>query len=72
MSARDRLAAALARWSGRPTLVAVAVVNALTGIAIAAYLAPAAFGADADLFRRCALVVAEGRAGSCGTSLLSI
>ena len=60
-SYRDRLAVRLERWSGRPTLVAVAAINAITGLAAAAVLAPLAYGADADYFRRCALAVAEGR-----------
>jgi Glycosyltransferase family 87 len=63
---RDRLAARLERWSGRPTLVAVAAMNAITGLAAAAILAPVAFGADANAFRGCALWVAEGRTDFCG------
>jgi len=65
-SFRDGLAARLQRWSGRPTLVAVAALNAITGLAAAATLAPVAFGADANTFRRCALFVAEGRIDFCG------
>ena len=64
-SLRDGLAARLERWSGRPTLVAVAAMNAITGLAATVYLAPLTFGADADYFRRCALFVAEGRT-DCG------
>jgi hypothetical protein len=66
VSARDRLAAALMRWSGRPTLVAVAAMNAITGLAAAAILAPGSFGQDADVFRACAVFVAAGRSGFCG------
>ena len=58
---RDGLAARLERWGGRPTLVAVAAMNAIAGLATAAILAPHSFGADADTFRRCALIVTEGR-----------
>lgn len=60
-SLRDRFAARLERWSGRPTLVAVAAMNAITGLAAAAILAPDTFGQDADTYRRCALFLAEGR-----------
>lgn len=67
VSARDRLAAALVRWSGRPTLVAVAAMNAMTGLAVAAILAPHSFGQDAAVFRGCALFVAEDRVGFCGS-----
>jgi hypothetical protein len=63
---REGLAAWLERWSGRPTLVAVAAMNAITGLAAAAVLAPRSFGADADTFRRCALLAAEGRI-DCGS-----
>ena len=65
-SVRDRLAARLERWSGRPTLAAVAAMNAITGLAAAAILAPSAFGADAGTFRGRALSVAEGRIDFCG------
>lgn len=61
MSFRNGLAARLERWGGRPTLVAVAAMNAITGLAAAAILAPLSFGQDADEFRRCARFVAEGR-----------
>ncbi len=63
---RDHLAARLERWSGRPTLVAVAAMNAITGLAAAAFLAPLSFGADAAEYRRCASFVAEGRIDFCG------
>jgi len=59
-SFRDGLAARLERWGGRPTLVAVAAMNAITGLAVAVIVAPLSFGADADYIRRCALCVAEG------------
>ena len=61
----DRLAILLERWSGRPLLVAVAAMNGITGLAVAAILAPTAFGADAGTFRRCALFVVGGRT-DCG------
>ena len=53
--------ALLERWSGRPLLVAVAAINAITGLATVVILAPLIFGDDADTFRRCALFLAEGR-----------
>ena len=65
-SLRHRLAARLERWSGRPTLVALAAMNAITGLAVAAILARPSFGADADTFRRCASFAAEGRI-DCGS-----
>ena len=61
----DRLAILLERWSGRPLLVGVAAMNGMTGLAVAAILAPTAFGADADTFRQCASFAAEGRT-DCG------
>lgn len=61
-----RLAVALDRWGGRPTLVAIAAMNAVTGLAVAAILAPVAFGQDADQYRSCAELVAEGQASFCG------
>jgi len=60
-----RLPILLERWSGRPLLVAVAAMNGITGLAVAAILAPTAFGADADTFRQCASFAAEGRT-DCG------
>ena len=42
-------------------LVAVAALNAITGLGAAWLLAPLSFGADADTIRRCALFLAEGR-----------
>ena len=63
---RDRLAVLLRRWSGRPTLFAVAVMNAITGIGFGAAIAAANFGADSGLYRECALLLAEGQAEFCG------
>lgn len=73
VSFRDGLGSRLERWSGRPTLVAVAAMNAITGLAVAAILAPPSFGADADTFRRCASA-AEGRidCGSLYSPLLAL
>jgi len=63
---RHGVAAWLERWSGRPTLVAVAAMNAISGLAVAATLAPLSFGADAHTFRQCASFAAEGRT-DCGS-----
>jgi hypothetical protein len=63
---RDRLAAALERWSGRPTLFAVAVMNAITGVGVAATISADVFGADSGVYRRCALLLAEGGTDFCG------
>jgi len=60
-----RLARWLEAWSGRPTLFAVAAINAITGIAIAAILGPHWFGADASTYRQCAQSAAEG--ADCGS-----
>jgi len=65
VSASDRLAAGLVRYGGRPTLFAVAVMNAITGLGLAATIA-GAFGADSGLFRQCALLLAEGQTEFCG------
>ena len=65
MSARDRLSAILLRWSGRPTLMAVAVMNVIMGIGVAAILQPMA-GWDAATYRRCAVLLAEGGTEFCG------
>ena len=62
---RDRLGARLERWSGRPTLFAVAAMNAITGLGVAAVLAPVWFGVDVGTFRRCAQLAAEGRTDPC-------
>jgi len=66
VSARDRLAAALERRSGRQTLFAVAVMNVITGLGLGAHIAAANFGLDSSLFRRCALLLAEGGTDFCG------
>jgi hypothetical protein len=50
----------LARYGGRPTLVAVATMNVVTGLAAAAVLAPLSFGRDADAFRRGAIAIETG------------
>ena len=42
-------------------LVAVAAINAITGLAVAVILAPHALGDDAETFRRCAQFAADGR-----------
>ena len=63
---QDRRVAALVRWSGRPTLFAVAVMNVITGLGLGATIAEEVFGADSGLYRRCALLLAEGRTESCG------
>src|SRR5450759_4361256 len=41
-------------------------MNAISGLAVAATLAPLSFGADADTFRQCASFAAEGRT-DCGS-----
>ena len=66
---RHGVAAWLERWSGRPTLVAVAAMNAISGLAVAATLAPLSFGADAYTFRQCASFAAEGRTDCGGTGV---
>ena len=63
---QDRRVAALVRWSGRPTLFAVAVMNVITGLGLGATIAEEVFGADSGLYRRCALLLADGRTESCG------
>jgi hypothetical protein len=50
----------LDRWSGRPPLLAVAAMNAITGLAIALTLAPDWFGTDASTYRACAAAAAAG------------
>ena len=65
-SARDRLAAMLARWGGRPTLLAVAVINVVSFIVIAPYIAPANYGLDVGTFRQCAVALTQGVA-YCGS-----
>lgn len=61
-----RLSAALARWGGRPTLLAVTVFNVLTGALLLPVIAPDNFGSDSGLYRRCALALPDG-VGSCGS-----
>lgn len=51
-------------WGGRPTLFAVAILNAIIGIAIAIVLGPLAFGTDANTYRTCAQSVVDG--ADCG------
>lgn len=65
-SARDRLVEGLARWAARPTLFAIATLNAITGLFLLATIADANFGADSGLYRRCALRLAEGNTDFCG------
>ena len=65
MSVRDRVGAVLERWSGRPTLFAVVVMNVITGLGVASILAPMA-GWDSGLYRHCALLLAEGQTAFCG------
>ena len=50
----------LDRLGGRPFLVAIAVLNAMTGTAAAAVLIPTTFGGDVDIFRRGSIGVGEG------------
>ena len=66
MFARDRLSAARLRWSCRPTLFAIAVMNVITGIGLGANIAAANFGGDSGLYRHCALLLAQGRTDFCG------
>jgi hypothetical protein len=65
-SARDRLSEAVDRWSGRPTLVAIALMNVITGLAMGATIARANFGGDSGLYRQCAVLLAEGHTEFCG------
>ena len=53
---------------GRPALVAIAAMNAITGLVAAVVLAPVAFGADAGFYRDCAMGVG---APGCASSLYS-
>ncbi|MFN8629633.1 MAG: glycosyltransferase family 87 protein [Chloroflexota bacterium] len=54
------LAARLEPFRGRPSLVAIATMNLITGFVALAVLAPLSFGADAAAYRRGALAVAAG------------
>ena len=65
VSIRVRVGAVLERWSGRPTLFAVVVMNVITGLGVASILAPMA-GWDSGLYRHCALLLAEGQTAFCG------
>jgi hypothetical protein len=65
-SARDRLSEAVDRWSGRPTLLAIALMNVITGLAMGATIAGANFGVDSGLYRQCAVLLAEGQTEFCG------
>ncbi len=51
---------------GRPTLVALATMNAIIGLASVATLAPLSFGRDANFYRQCAQTLVNG-AGGCGS-----
>ena len=66
MSARDRLTGVLERWSGRPTLFAIAVMNAITGIGFGLKEGRDVFGADSGLYRQCAVLLADGHTEFCG------
>lgn len=66
VSASSRLAAVLERWSGRPTLFAVAIMNVITGLGVGATIAVGSFGADSGEYRRCALLLTEGATDFCG------
>lgn len=65
-SARVGILDAFDRWSGRPTLLAIALLNAITGLAMGATIAGANFGVDSGLYRRCAVLFAEGHTEFCG------
>ena len=65
-SARDRLSEAVDHWSGRPTLVAIALMNVITGLAMGAGIAGANFGVDSGLYRQCAVLLAQGQTEFCG------
>ena len=56
----------LERWSGRPTLFAVVVMNVITGLGLGAGIGAANFGGDSGLYRHCALLLAEGQTAFCG------
>ena len=56
------IGALLDRYSGRPTLVAIATMNVITGIVAAWILAPLSFGADVDFLRRGAQGLLDGTA----------
>lgn len=56
----------LERWSGRPALFGVAVMNLITGLGLGVGIAAANFGGDSGLYRRCAVLLAEGQTEFCG------
>ena len=58
--APGRFSVALARYGGRPTLVAIAAMNAITGLAAAWILAPLSAGADVEIYRRGAEGIRDG------------
>lgn len=66
-SARDRRSAAVDRWSGRPTLFAIALLNMITGAAMGIGIAGANFGGDSGLYRHCAVLLAGGQREFCGS-----
>ncbi len=66
MATWDRILNAFDRRGGRQTLFAVAVMNTITGLGLAATIAADNFGQDSGLFRRCALQLAEGSREFCG------
>ena len=66
MSTWERLLDGFDRRSGRQMLFAIAVMNTITGIGMAATIASDNFGQDSGLFRRCALQLAEGQREFCG------
>jgi len=65
VSTRERISAALERWTGRPMLLGVAVLNLITGFGVSRVLSPM-FGWDSGLYRECARLLAEGRTDFCG------
>ena len=66
VSIRDRILEAFDKRSGRQLLFAVAVMNTITGLGLAATIGADNFGQDSGLFRRCALQLAEGSREFCG------
>lgn len=66
VSTWDRILNAFDRRGGRQTLFAVAVMNLITGLGLAATIAVDNFGQDSGLFRRCAMQLAEGSREFCG------
>jgi len=65
-SARDRLSEVAVRWSGRPTLLAIALMNVITGLGMGVGIAGANFGVDSGLYRQCAVLLAKGQTEFCG------